>query len=268
MKKILIVFAVFSYLISCKSNQTKISVNEKFIEDTLLSLKEVQEKNLLIDSLTNHKQGISFITEKPSETEPNWSIQVGYNCDERFETYFQFYINPESKQISILDFISGNKLSLENWRNIGNDSVYLELGMKLLNTEQIGNLKINMPETEITKVLGIPDEKSKPLKWETDGLFHQDWIFKEKGIELDVCWEKPTDLKISGITVDKQSKFKTLRNIGIGSTRFDVLEKYKKEIDSRTIDMNSIIAGSVFGGIFFTFENNKVTNIFIGASAE
>jgi hypothetical protein len=271
MEKRTLFFTIFIIFLSAScfnTNQKLALINEKSVDDTIFTLKEVQEKNHFIDSVTNHKHGISLITEKPTETEKEWSIQAGYNDEARFETYFQFYFNPETKQISVEDFISGNKESLDAWRNDGKDSIYLSLGQKLLESEHIGNLKIDMPESEISKQLGKADEISKPTKWETDGLNHQTLIYKQKGIELDICWDKPKDKKIFTITINSNCKLKTLCNIGIGSPRELVIEKYKTEIDTRSIELNTITAGSVFAGMVFTFENNNVSSIFIGATAE
>lgn len=97
-------------------NKVRDSVFENYIVDTILSLKEVREKDRYIDSFTNHKKGIAAMVNKSSENEHEYEIAVGYNGEERFETYNIFYFNSETKQISVTDVISGKKISLADWR--------------------------------------------------------------------------------------------------------------------------------------------------------
>jgi hypothetical protein len=127
-------FLVFS--LSCKNsnnsseNKTKVAGNsstiavqnvndsifENYIVDTIFSLKEVREKNKYIDSFTNHRKGIAAMVNKSSENKYEYEIAVGYNGEDRFETYNIFYFDSATKQISILDVISGDKIGLEDWR--------------------------------------------------------------------------------------------------------------------------------------------------------
>jgi len=257
---------------SCATKQTDNStgavITDKFIEDTIMSLKEVQEKNKLIDSITDHKHGVSIIIDKQDDKLLGFYVQVGYNGNEYFETFFHFYIDSITKQISVEDFLTGEKISLDNWRNQSDESIYQNLGMELLESEKIDKLKIGLSDIEVTQLLGKPETSSKPIKWEADGLFHQAWIYKAKGVELDMCWDKSNKKEILSITVDNPSTFKTKRQIGIGSTKKQVLDAYKIEINPKAENINSIVAGSVFGGVIFKMENNYVKSIFIGAAAE
>lgn len=100
------------------SSQTsfKVQLSDKFIEDTIFSLAEVRQKNRLVDSLTNHEHGVSLIIEKPTAQEKDYQIRVGYNSEQRFETYYNFYMNPRTKQITVDDVISAERLTLEEWR--------------------------------------------------------------------------------------------------------------------------------------------------------
>jgi hypothetical protein len=54
----------------------------------------------------------------------------------------------------------------------------------------------------------------------------------------------------------------------VGSSLEEVTAAYKNDIDPRNNGSETIIAGSPFGGIIFTFEKNKVKSIFLGAAAE
>ncbi|RKO71443.1 hypothetical protein D7322_11845 [Sphingobacterium puteale] len=85
----------------------------------ILALKEVEESKRNLDSLTDHKANISFIIDslKQDGTEL-YSLTVGYNNEERFEPYYHFYLNKsDCKNIQIMDIVSGEYLSLANWRS-------------------------------------------------------------------------------------------------------------------------------------------------------
>jgi hypothetical protein len=89
---------------------------ENYVVDTIFSLKEVQEKSKYLDSLTNHSKGVTVIVNRSDENGGVYEIRVGYNGEERFETYYNFYFDSVSKQISIMDVVSGDKISLDNFR--------------------------------------------------------------------------------------------------------------------------------------------------------
>jgi hypothetical protein len=58
-------------------------------------------------------------------------------------------------------------------------------------------------------------------------------------------------------------------NMGIGSTYKEVMAAYEKMIDQTNTDNKTITAGSVYGGIIFTFgKEEKVERVFVGAAAE
>jgi hypothetical protein len=73
---------------------------------------------------------------------------------------------------------------------------------------------------------------------------------------------------IGMLTISEPCELKTSRRIGIGSNMEEVKSAYKVAIDPSSSDSETIVAGSVYGGIIFKMENNKVKSIFIGASAE
>ena len=63
--------------------------------------------------------------------------------------------------------------------------------------------------------------------------------------------------------------FKTPEAIGIGSTADAVLAAYRKELDPETPPtQESIVLGSLFGGMILTLEKGVVVEIFLGAAAE
>jgi len=145
---------------------------------------------------------------------------------------------------------------------------YDEIGFELLKTESIGELKIGLSGIKIKELIGEPEEKSKAEEWGADGEIHQNWIYKKEGVSLEMIGKDVSNQLINSITITAPFKFKTSRQIGIGSLIEEVKTAYDKEIDKSGSDSDNIVAGSVYGGIIFNFEEGKVKGVFIGSGAE
>lgn len=139
-----------------------------------------------------------------------------------------------------------------------------------IENEKIGKLKLSIKNKDLEKIIGKPEIKSKFQIWAADGVEHQTWKYKKLGIELDMMKIDKNTSEINMITIKSPCKLKTTKNIGIGSTKDEVLKTYKKYIDQESYskNSNSIIVGSIYGGLIFGIKNNKVNEIFLGASAE
>lgn len=138
----------------------------------------------------------------------------------------------------------------------------------LINQESIGLLKLGLTAEETVRTLGSTEKKSDLIIWGADGLEHQTWYYPTQGVELDlVRTEKGQNINM--IIIQTPCRLKTSRNIGIGSLRADVVAAYGQEIeeDGKALD-GSLVAGSLYGGVIFKLEDDKVVQIFIGAAAE
>lgn len=116
-----------------------------------------------------------------------------------------------------------------------------------------------------------PDSRSKAIEWAADGLLHEDWGWKSSGLVLNMSSDKTnidSTLSIYSITAIAPCFFKTKAGIGIGSSYAEVQAAYKKDIDPEATDKTQITVGSVYGRIIFSFKNDKVNKIFLGAEAE
>ena len=82
------------------------------IKDTLMQLSFVKESDRYIDSINDHKNGISFIIDTASQ---EISVAAGYNGSERFETYYNFTINPGTFMIKVLDPSSGDFVTVAEY---------------------------------------------------------------------------------------------------------------------------------------------------------
>jgi len=133
----------------------------------------------------------------------------------------------------------------------------------------IGGLALGMTAEKVRATLGEAGDKSKAIEWGADGLSHQDWMYKDKGLTLNMSSEKAgVGQTVFSITVDSPCTLKTATNIGIGSSYQEVMAAYAKSIDKEATDAANITVGSVYGGMIFSFKKDKVERIFIGAAAE
>lgn len=141
-----------------------------------------------------------------------------------------------------------------------------EIGFELLKSEGIGGLKIGLNTLKTKEFIGDPAERSKAEKWEADGEVHQDWLYTKEGITLEMIGEG--EQLINSISIIAPCKFKTKKQIGIGSSKEEVLKAYNIAMDRSSGESDNITVGTVYGGLMFNFENEKVNSIFFGASAE
>ncbi len=140
-----------------------------------------------------------------------------------------------------------------------------------IDIETFGAIKIGQSYTDMNKVLGQPDSKAEAIEWAADGLMHQDWTWKSKGLVLNMAYDKTKPegtTTIHTITATAPCAYKTRAGMGIGSTYQEVEQAYKRDIDPEATDKTQITVGSVYGGIIFSFKNNKAEKIFLGAEAE
>lgn len=82
------------------------------ITDTLMKLPFIIKSNNYIDSFSNHKHGIAFISDTADQ---EISVKAGYNGDERFETYYDITIDRKTGEIKVLDPIEGDYIPLKDY---------------------------------------------------------------------------------------------------------------------------------------------------------
>jgi hypothetical protein len=136
--------------------------------------------------------------------------------------------------------------------------------------ESVGGIRLNQKGTKVVAVLGEAPEKGEWETWDFDGVDRQTWLYSDAGVELTMARTDDSGITVDRIDVMKNSKLRTARGIGIGSTRRDVMNAYKDDLapEEEQTDPASVVIGSIYGGIIFDFENDKVTRIFVGAAAE
>lgn len=181
--------------------------------------------------------------------------------------------NSVSNDLESKQQVLSNQEDIKDEKNRKSEDYYSELGFDLMQNETIGSLKYGLSSVKVRALLGEPDKKSKQEVWGADGEEHQTWHYKNQGIELDMIGTKNKQ-EINMITINNPSILKTSRNIGLSSTKEEVLKAYREEINPDTdnsetlTDPDAIIAGTIYGGIIFKLKDNRVSSIFIGAGAE
>ncbi len=138
MKKIIFHFVLLIILSGCngndqnKPNKKNLPSKSEELEDTtdiaknleirqrviekIKQLPEFIESQKYIDSITDHKRGISYVLEEPSEQTPYYYVMVGYNNEIRFEPYYHFFIDPKTLEVKIEDVLAGGITPIEEWR--------------------------------------------------------------------------------------------------------------------------------------------------------
>lgn len=93
----------------------KDTVLEDKITAALLKLPFVKKSDKYIDSISNHKHGIAFLLEEPAKDETDIPVQAGYNGNDRFETYYRFFVNPKTLEIKVYDVVEDKKLTVKEY---------------------------------------------------------------------------------------------------------------------------------------------------------
>jgi hypothetical protein len=88
---------------------------EDKIQTALLKLPFVIKSNNYIDSFSNHKHSIAFLMDEPEANETDIPVQAGYNGNERFETYYRFFVNPKTLEIKVYDAAADKKLTVKQY---------------------------------------------------------------------------------------------------------------------------------------------------------
>lgn len=101
------------------------------------------------------------------------------------------------------------------------------------------------------------------------GTYVQKWEQTSKGISLDMeSDELGKNKKVLMFTLAAPCAKTTTHLIKIGSTKKEVLSKYANGINDEFSNNEQVVIGSIYGGVIFTFEDNLVKRICVGAVAE
>jgi hypothetical protein len=166
--------------------------------------------------------------------------------------------------------ISGKKkvTNIEQTTETSNQEILTNKGFDLMETESVGAIKFGLTTKQIIELIGKPDKIEKPFYSEVDGETYQHYYYKSKGIFLSFVIKSDSIKEVRLIEINAPSSLKTSKNIGIGSGESEVMSAYKEYINKEFSDSSEIVAGSPYGGIVFSIQNQKVKSIYIGPIAD
>lgn len=166
--------------------------------------------------------------------------------------------------------ISSTELT-DSWSEVeepGDSTDFETLGFELMNSETIGQFKVGMEVSSLIELLGQPAEKLERVLWEGDGEYHQTIKYPEQGLEFDMIGESDQKQTVNRISMDAPCKFITSKGVGVGSSYAQVAQLYKAFLNPAFSDSDVLVAGSIYGGVIFSFEEGVLRSVFIGAEAE
>jgi hypothetical protein len=136
---------------------------------------------------------------------------------------------------------------------------------KILDVEAIGPLRFGAGDAEILKLMGPPADQSPPEEEGATGGYYSAWSWP--GVTLGMTADKPGGpWKARSIEVAAPSKLATKAGIHVGSTRAEVESKYRPGQMDRH-EPESLLVGSPYGGLYFTFKDGLVTSMAVGVFA-
>jgi hypothetical protein len=142
----------------------------------------------------------------------------------------------------------------------------------LLSNEALGDLRLGMAASEVIELLGQPKKKSGIDEEAATGDFVQSWDYPDLGLQLGMAASsRRGSQSLNSIIARPPCSLQTRRGIGIGSS-FELTDQAYgalRDLDvSEPNDRNHLVAGSIYGGVIFSFEDGVVSEIFFGAAAE
>jgi hypothetical protein len=149
-----------------------------------------------------------------------------------------------------------------------------DIGWELMKNESFGAVKIDMDTATVIGLIGEPTTKTQEEFWGADGGIHNNWSYPNLGLTLNmVIFETSPDeeeqvKQIFGMTLNDMGKFCTAKSICIGATPEEVKSAYKVELGNGVLEDDYLVAGTVYGGLIFTFEKGYLVEMFLGAAAE
>lgn len=134
----------------------------------------------------------------------------------------------------------------------------------------LGKLVLGQKVEEVVALLGKPEAKGANEFWEATGEWVQALEYPGQGLSVKVSSEKKAGKQtVLMLTATSGCKLATKRGIKLGSTEAEVKKAYKDVGNAEESKAGeTFVAGSVYGGVIFTFEKGVVTEIFMGAAAE
>lgn len=143
--------------------------------------------------------------------------------------------------------------------------------------ETFGGFHLGMQSTAVEARLAAPKKKEAPEVVPATGDIVARWTYPNEGIWFEMRFESedPTSQAVVGkMGVHAPSTYRTSLGVGIGSSYEQALNAYQnvhdpdQEDDMESDDRQTIIIGSVYGGLIIRFHDGVVEEMLLGAAAE
>ncbi len=139
----------------------------------------------------------------------------------------------------------------------------------VLSRERLGPLRVGSTADAVRRAVVCPIQRGPATLWAADGALHQRWRAPACGLELDLVSDRPGQPQVVGsIRLSAPSPWRSRRGIGIGSPEAQVLRAYDADLNRNESQGNSLVIGSIYGGLIVTIDAGRVSGLFLGAAAE
>ncbi len=133
----------------------------------------------------------------------------------------------------------------------------------------IGWLEVGLPVAEVERRLGKAPEVEEPFEEGATGFVLHGFRWPALGVWLSATPDAEGKLVVDQYSVKAPFEGMTEKGVGLGSSEDEVVKAYGDLIDPHSREPGvKLVVGSLYYGIFFTFENGRVVDIFGGRSAE
>jgi len=140
----------------------------------------------------------------------------------------------------------------------------------LMHAESLGPLKLGQGKKEALANLQSKPRVGRMEEWAADGGVHQRFDFPAEGVSLSfVSDTRRSPQQLDSIRIRAPSSLTTKAGIHIGSASAEVAKAYRAHFNKEESQPGqTFVAGSIYGGLIFSFKADKVDQIFLGAAAE
>lgn len=135
--------------------------------------------------------------------------------------------------------------------------------------ETIGPLRLDFPEEGLPGVIACVPEMSADRYDEANRVYVETWNYAGCGLTLTMGAPiRGTPKCVTSICVSSPSTYATSLGIGIGSTESAVIQAYRVYRNPlSSISGKRFVAGALYNGLTFDFENGVVVRMYLGVTA-
>jgi Caspase domain len=148
---------------------------------------------------------------------------------------------------------------------------------RLLKTESLNGVKINMAESEVVRLIGQPESMTPETLNEAFGLYFTDYTYQGGRLVVTLSTETQGGPKtVVMARAEAGANVSTFGGIMMGDGLNELRTVYAEYEDRQespvpnppTNESYNYVVGSIYGGVIFQVTNGKVDHMILGAGAE